>query len=58
MGRDERRLILVAVARGMLNYLKDHQDEIFTRLYYDPDGSGGQVRADVDHLNFNADKIP
>lgn len=28
MGRDERRVMLVAVARGMLNYLKQHENDL------------------------------
>ena len=31
-GKNERRLLLVAVARGMLEYLKAHEDEFFTQI--------------------------
>jgi hypothetical protein len=42
--REDRRLLFVAIARGMLRYLEDHEDDIGT-TEEEADGSG----SDHDH---------
>lgn len=54
MGRDERRVMLVAVARGMLNYLKKHEKDILRNIRLDPD-SGDDIDAEVEDLEFGAE---
>jgi len=50
-GQDYRRLLLAAVARGVLTYLKAHEDELFSDITID-DGVGPAVRP-VTHVGFN-----
>jgi hypothetical protein len=54
MGRDERRVMLVAVARGMLNYLKIHEKDILRNIRLDP-GAGDDIDAEVEDLEFGAE---
>jgi hypothetical protein len=54
MGRDERRVMLVAVARGMLNYLKIHEKDIIRNIRLDP-GSADDIDAEVEDLEFGAE---
>lgn len=55
MGRDERRLMLVAVARGMLNYLKRHERDILRSLTLNVAGDLGSVGGNVTQLDLGAE---
>jgi len=47
---EDRRLMFVAIARGVLSYLHDHRDDIGTTT----DTAGGIVGSDHDHqLEFD-----
>ena len=37
-GKDDRRLLFAGVARGVLQYLSDHQNELLTTLKTQDDG--------------------
>ena len=54
MGKDERRVLLVAVARGMLNYLKRHEKDILHRLVLNAGGDLGSLGGKVTDLEFGA----
>lgn len=45
---DDRRMLFVAVAQGMLRYLHDHQDDIATT----EDTAGGILNSEHDHQLF------
>lgn len=51
-GEEDRRLLFVAVARGVIQFLDDHQDEIFTSMTLTRQGHIFTYR--VEALEFNA----
>jgi O-methyltransferase involved in polyketide biosynthesis len=50
-GQDDRRLLFVAIAQGVLRYLKAHQNEILTSLTFD--AGAGSVTASVSALDLD-----
>lgn len=52
-GEEERRVLFVAVARGVIKFLDDHQDEIFTSMTLKR-GAARKVAYTVEALEFNA----
>lgn len=44
-GEDDRRLLLVAVARGLFAFLKAHEDTLMTRMTLREDAPGGTDEA-------------
>ncbi|HKP98439.1 MAG TPA: hypothetical protein VJ385_22100 [Fibrobacteria bacterium] len=54
-GREERRLLLAAVARGMLNYLKKHEDEILRSLAFDAGDGYGDLGGPVSALELGTE---
>jgi hypothetical protein len=53
-GEEDRRLLFVAVARGVIKFLDDHQDEIFTSMKLKHLGAVHSVTYTVEALEFNA----
>ena len=50
-GRDDRRVLFAAIARGVLTYLRDHRDEIWT------DSPGGPL-AHTHRLDLDVEDVP
>ncbi len=50
IGQDDRRLLFVAIARGVLQYLKTHEDEILTNITL---VDGGVFSPQVTNLDLN-----
>lgn len=42
-GTEDRRLLFAAVARGLLKYLDDHQDEVLTEITFHDEGQEAQT---------------
>jgi len=56
MGTEDRRLLFAAVARGLLQYLEDHEDELMTRITFDDSGQDRETHTVVAaRLNINTD---
>jgi len=51
-GKDDRRMLFVAVARGLLTYLKDHENEIFAAMKLTP-GGGVAIDNQVNSVSLN-----
>jgi len=52
-GQEDRRMLFAAVARGILEYLKDHEDEIFKTITIE-EGAGRRVHKIVEaDLDFS-----
>jgi hypothetical protein len=54
IGQEDRRLLFVAVARGVIQFLDDHQDEIFTSIRLTRQGTVHSFTYRVEALEFNA----
>ena len=53
-GEEDRRLLFVAIARGVLEYLKAHEDEILTSITLeDLTGTGSEQAQAVLQLELN-----
>ena len=50
-GREERRILCVGIAQGVLRYLKTHQNEIFTSVTLD--AGGGAVTSAVTAVDLD-----
>ena len=50
-GQDDRRLLFVAIARGILQYLKTHQNEILNSITLET--GGVQTTTPVTNLDLN-----
>jgi len=48
-GKDDMRLIFVAISRGILGYLKSHQNEIFSSINLKETQAAGGQPIDVIH---------
>ena len=51
-GQDDRRLLFVAIARGVLQYLKLHQAETFNSISFAAAPVAGAVQVDSVDLNY------
>jgi hypothetical protein len=51
-GQEDRRLLFVAIARGVLNYLKAHQDEVLSTITLETGGT--QTTHQVQAMELNA----
>jgi len=47
VGTEDRRLLFAAVARGLLQYLEDHEDELMTRITFDDSGQDRETHTVV-----------
>jgi hypothetical protein len=53
-GRDDRRLLMVAIARGLFVYLKAHEDDVIETIrLHDDSGGGSDHTYDVTQLELN-----
>lgn len=53
-GRDDRRLLLVSIARGLFVYLKAHEDDVINEItLYDDTGPGSSQTYEVTQLELN-----
>jgi hypothetical protein len=50
--KDDRRMLFVAIARGMLSYLQDHHNEIFATMNLTPSG-GNPIDFQVNSVSLN-----
>jgi hypothetical protein len=56
VGTDDRRLLFAAVARGLLQYLEEHEDELVTRITFEDSGQDRQSHTVVEtRLGINTD---
>ncbi len=56
MGTEDRRLIFAAVARGLLQYLEDHEDELMKRITFEDSGQDRQSHTVVEtNLDIDID---
>jgi hypothetical protein len=46
-GTDDRRLLFAAVARGLLKFLDDHQDDVLKQITFEDEGQGRQTHTVV-----------
>jgi hypothetical protein len=55
-GKEDRRLMFAAVARGVLQYLSDHQGELISAVTLTPPGSTNSITYDASNtrLGINA----
>jgi hypothetical protein len=53
-GTEDRRLLFAGIARGILQYLYDHHDELVTTITTQ-DSGGGQTTLDVVAANLGID---
>jgi hypothetical protein len=51
-GAADRRLLFVAIARGVLQYLKTHQSETFNNITFEEDPVGGIAAVTAVELNY------
>ena len=47
-GTEDRRLLFAAVARGLLQYLSDHENELLTRITFEDSGQDRKSRTVVE----------
>jgi O-methyltransferase involved in polyketide biosynthesis len=52
-GQDDRRLLFVAIARGVLQYLKDHQSETLRSITLNTPALSGVAPVDSVDLNYS-----
>jgi hypothetical protein len=48
----DRRILFVAIAQGLLSYLNAHQTDAINTIEYD-DGVGGTETLDIESVDFN-----
>lgn len=51
-GEEDRRLLFVAIARGVLQYLKIHQAEIFNNITFNAEPTAGVAPVGAVELNY------
>jgi hypothetical protein len=55
VGMDDRRLLFAAIARGILEYIKNHENEIFKSIKIQ-DSSGNIASYTITETNLNINK--